>query len=80
MDSRQVEAVSKKMKPSEIMLDLIPIDYFNSSGNKSEDVLAITTDSIYFLHNNSLKKTVPIADVRAITLSLYSRELVLHCG
>ncbi len=62
------------------MLDLIVIDYFSLSNNKTQDVIAITTDCIYFMHNNSLKKTIPIAEIRAVTLSLYSRELVLHCG
>lgn len=78
MDSKQVEVVSRKMQPNEIMLDYVPVTTFNSSGTKIESSLVATTFSLFLLTNNHIKKQTSIADIKSVTISIYSQELVLH--
>lgn len=78
MDSKQVEVVSKKMKPNEVMIDYVQVTSFGSTGNKHENSLVITTDSLYLLNNNQIKKQIAIADIRSVTISINSQEIVLH--
>jgi hypothetical protein len=67
------------MKPNEVMLDLVPINYLSSSHSKGDYSLGITSEGFYFLYNNSLKKQVAIVDIKYTTLSIHSHEVVLHC-
>jgi hypothetical protein len=60
------------------MIDFIQVTSFGSSGNKRDSSLVITTDSFYLLDNNHIKKQAPIANIRSVTISIYSQEIVLH--
>lgn len=63
----------------EVLLDMVPIVFFTSNEKKINDWLAVTSEQFYFIYNNHIKKTIPIADVRTVTVSAYSHEIVLHC-
>jgi len=78
MDSKQVEVVSKKMQPNEIMLDYVQIGVFGGSGSKTDSSLVITTASFFLLTNNNIKKQMAIADIKSVTISIYSQEIILH--
>ncbi len=74
-----VEIVSRKLKPGEMLLDMVPIMYFTSSDNKYSDWLAISSESFYFIYNNHLKKQIAIANIRMVTVSAFSHQIVFHC-
>ena len=80
MDFKMVELVSRKMKATEILLELVPICFLGASDKKCNDWLAITSEFFYFLFNNHIKKQVSIQDIIMVTVSAYSREMILHCA
>lgn len=66
------------MKGEEVLLDIININYFSSSGNKYDNKLGMTSQAFYFINNNHVKKAIQIKDIKMVTISAYSQEVVLH--
>lgn len=66
------------MKQDEVLLDIININYFSTSGSKHENKLAMTSQNFYLINNNHIKKCISIADIKMVTISAYSQEIVLH--
>lgn len=72
MSSKLLDSISRRLQPNEVLIDVFPVTYFRGDKRK-EDTLAITSLSFHFLSNNSLKKTIPVRDIRVVTLSTFSQ-------
>jgi hypothetical protein len=78
MDEKQIELISRQMKGSELLLELVPILCFSSSGVELDNRLGITSSGFYFLYSNLIKKHVDISSIIMVTISAFSQEMVLH--
>ena len=61
------------------MLDYVPVCVLGGSGSKNDSSLVVTTASFFLLINNNIKKQIAISEIKSVTVSIYSQELVLHC-
>jgi len=79
MSAKSLDSITKKLKPDEIVVDLIDVKCFSTNDKKHDNTLIITSQFFYFMSKSSIRKTIPICDIKVITLATYSEEMIIHC-
>lgn len=61
------------------MVDLIPISIFGHNERRTDNTLAVTTVCFYFMDGTHLRRTLGVQEIKVVTLSTFSQEMIMHC-